>query len=81
MDPLILNCRDINDKIVFDWIKKQEKRLFRDSNKSLLNSIVPVEIKDQWEGHHSEILISKGDMAKLVDATDLIGLSLGRETY
>lgn len=22
-----------------------------------------------------------GDMAKLVDATDLIGLSLGRETY
>lgn len=23
----------------------------------------------------------KGDMAKLVDATDLIGLSLGMETY
>lgn len=35
------------------------------------------------EGHHNEILISrhKGDMAKLVDATDLIGLSLGMETY
>lgn len=60
---------------------KDEKRLYRDSNKSLLNSIVPVEIKDKWERHHSEILISKGDMAKLVDATDLIGLSLGRETY
>lgn len=26
-------------------------------------------------------LKSKGDMAKLVDATDLIGLSLGMETY
>lgn len=37
------------------------------------------------EGHYNEILISrhKGDMAKLVDATDLIGfgLSLGMETY
>ena len=38
------------------------------------------------EQHHNEILISKqkkkrGDMAKLVDATDLIGLSLGMETY
>lgn len=34
--------------------------------------------------HPNEILISKkkgGDMAKLVDATDLIGLSLGMETY
>lgn len=33
--------------------------------------------------HHNEIRISKqkGDMAKLVDATDLIGLSLGMETY
>jgi hypothetical protein len=31
----------------------------------------------------NEIPISKkkGDMAKLVDATDLIGLSLGMETY
>lgn len=58
---------------------KDEKRLFRDSNKSLRNLIGPVDIKDKWEGHHSEIQI--GDMAKLVDATDLIGLSLGRETY
>ena len=35
------------------------------------------------EGHPNEILISKkkGGMAKLVDATDLIGLSLGMETY
>lgn len=43
------------------------------------------------EGHHNEILIyninyklkkqKMGDMAKLVDATDLIGLSLGMETY
>lgn len=35
--------------------------------------------------HPNEIPISKkktrGDMAKLVDATDLIGLSLGMETY
>ena len=33
--------------------------------------------------HPNEILISKkkGGMAKLVDATDLIGLSLGMETY
>lgn len=28
------------------------------------------------KSHHK-----KGDMAKLVDATDLIGLSLGMETY
>ena len=37
----------------------------------------------ETEGHPNEILISrhKGDMAKLVDATDLIRLSLGRETY
>lgn len=35
------------------------------------------------EEHSNEILISrrKGDMAKLVDATDLIRLSLGMETY
>jgi hypothetical protein len=36
-------------------------------------------MKEKGEGHHNEILISKqkerkGDMAKLVDATDLIGL-------
>ena len=33
--------------------------------------------------HPNENLISKkkGGMAKLVDATDLIGLSLGMETY
>lgn len=33
---------------------------------------------------HDGILITskkRGDMAKLVDATDLIGLSLGMETY
>lgn len=29
----------------------------------------------------SESQRKKGDMAKLVDATDLIGLSLGMETY
>lgn len=44
-------------------------------------------MKEKGERHHNEILISKqkergkGDMAKLVDATDLIGLSLGMETY
>ena len=29
----------------------------------------------------SESQTKRGDMAKLVDATDLIGLSLGMETY
>lgn len=31
-------------------------------------------------GSLSQTLKGKGDMAKLVDATDLIGLSLGMET-
>ena len=39
-------------------------------------------MKEKGKGHHNEILILKeGDMAKSVDATDLIGLSLGMETY
>ena len=42
-------------------------------------------MKEKKEWHNNKILISKqkekGDMAKLVDATDLIGLSLGMETY
>jgi len=50
-----------------------------------MNSTVPVEMKSKRERHldKNEILISKqkGDMAKLVDAADLIGLSLGMETY
>ena len=47
-----------------------------------MNSMVPGEMKEKKKGHHNEILISKqkGGMAKLVDATDLIGLSLGMET-
>ena len=32
----------------------------------------------QWDPNLKE---TRGDMAKLVDATDLIGLSLGMETY
>ncbi len=40
-------------------------------------------MKEKRERYQNKILISKqkGDMAKLVDATDLIGLSLGMETY
>jgi hypothetical protein len=40
-------------------------------------------MKEKVKRYHNEILITKkkGDMAKLVDATDLIGLSLGMETY
>lgn len=41
-----------------------------------------IQMKENGEGHHSAILILKeGDMAKSVDATDLIRLSLGMETY
>lgn len=39
-------------------------------------------MKEKGGRYHNKILITKkGDMAKLVDATDLIGLSLGMETY
>ena len=40
-------------------------------------------MKEKGKRYHNEIRIKnqKGDMAKLVDATDLIGLSLGMETY
>lgn len=45
-------------------------------------------MKEKRNDIHNKILISKqkktkrrGDMAKSVDATDLIGLSLGMETY
>ena len=40
-------------------------------------------MKEKVKRYHNEILITKkkGDMAKLVDATDLIELSLGMETY
>lgn len=43
-------------------------------------------MKEKREWHNTKMLNlktkkRKGDMAKLVDATDLIGLSLGMETY
>lgn len=45
-------------------------------------------MKEKGEWHNNIIIRSesqntkqRGDMAKLVDATDLIGLSLGMETY
>ena len=40
--------------------------------------------KKKREWHNHNIIMrqkKKGDMAELVDATDLIGLSLGTETY
>lgn len=58
---------------------KEEKTLFRDRNRHLSNEFNGSGIHER---DHNEIFISiKGDMAKSVDATDLIGLSLGMETY
>lgn len=95
MYPPILNCGYRNDKIVFDWTeyeppiederrytrnRKEEKTLFRDRH--LSNELNGSGINERKKGRdHNEIFISKGDMAKSVDATDLIGLSLGMETY
>lgn len=52
-----------------------------------MNSKVPVEMKEkgndiirQWNPN-LKTKKKEGDMAKSVDATDLIGLSLGMETY
>lgn len=54
---------------------KSEKTLFNTIQESILNEFKGYSIIEigKWT--------KRGDMAKLVDATDLIGLSLGMETY
>ena len=60
---------------------KYQHTLFRYSNHYLMNSIVPRSMKEGDGIPTGSLSQSKrGDMAKLVDATDLIGLSLGMET-
>lgn len=64
-----------------------ENTFFQDSNRYLKNARVGVEMKEKRNDRIIWIRISKhqnkrkGDMAKSVDATDLIELSLGMETY
>jgi hypothetical protein len=95
MYPPILNCGYRNDKIVFDWTEyeppiedarrytrnhKEEKTLFRDRH--LSNELNGSGINERKkDGITMRFSSQKGDMAKSVDATDLIGLSLGMETY
>ena len=57
----------------------RNQNTFRYRNPYLRNSTVSAEMKER--GNSIEFLKHKGDMAKLVDATDLIGLSLSIETY
>lgn len=74
--PSILNCGYRKDRIISD---KKAKHLSIYINPYLRNSTVSAEMKER--GNSIEFLKHKGDMAKLVDATDLIVLSLGMETY
>lgn len=74
--PSILNCGYRKDRIISD---KKAKHLSIYINPYLRNSTVSAEMKER--GNSIEFLKHKGDMAKLVDATDLIGLSLSMETY
>lgn len=62
---------------------KEEKTLFRDRNRHLSNEFNCSAINERKKGTRSQrdFHLKKGDMAKSVDATDLIGLSLGMETY
>lgn len=64
---------------------KEEKTLFWDRNRHLSSEFNGSGINERKKGTRSQsqwdFHLKKGDMAKLVDATDLIGLSLGMETY
>lgn len=65
--------------MIEDGEKKMASYTFSISE-SLDNEFHGSKINKIGEWNYNQILVSKGDMAKLVDATDLIGLSLGMET-